>query len=808
MSTNPFTTQTNQDSLYANEPQEESSLLDDMNSYFDNKTYQEQSTGSTVIRPTQTNGNANLELFYKKLEDMGMNLDELKPILECQDNLLTLSGAGSGKTTALILKIIRDLISGDIMKVVTTNSVYGVTHVQVPSKILISTFLKSGAQELQTAFREWCQKLNLVGIDFTNINFRTIHAEVRDALSSMGVNVQVLEETHSLVRAIMNKYSIRSVTSTSRAVTIDEINDVSSIVAYARNRLDAERYNHSLMDDYRLNSILLDAILKDLKVQRAATGKVDFEDMQEMLLEAMQMNSNVAQFIQSRYDYVYVDEFQDTSQLQYEILKYYFAGAKRVIAIGDTDQCIYSWRGSDNSIIAHKFEEDIKPTVLQLTTNYRCKSNILNPVLPSIRLNGSPHSNTIKSAKEGGEVNIIMNGDVNMMVTSMRHDLAKSMRVGVLARVNADLLIPAIILELDGGVEFGLSKSVNMNSRMARQVFGVMDLITKRLTEEFESHFRLFLPRYNWYEADKLYQVLKANKKMNIFNIPFADLQHSVPNLAPFLKGLRDANKIGGVEAYLYVLGVMEKQSFTGTSLYAQKARDLVQFVRKIIMEHDSIKDKSITEIDSLFNQVLPERLTRRSKYGKDTFVKLTTVHEAKGKEWDSVYIWNNVNGAFPNKVGNREMTDAEYEEERRVHYIAWTRAKDKLTVFTDKYNQGDFLKECDLSTITPYETEETADMNKVFKKATQPDTSRQTDTILRNYITHLTENGGITDERAVNVEIVLNSNNWTIEQLSEMLDEQYGLYMHYEQEESHGVMEDFFSKLADEIFNRGNYRA
>lgn len=1034
----------------------ESSLMDEMNDFFDRKgSEQDAEMGVSVIRPSTNDNNANLELFYRKLEELGMNLDELKPILECKDNTLILSGAGSGKTTALILKIIRDLISGDMMKMTTVNSVYGTTQVQVPANILVATFLKTGALELQASFREWCQKLGIVGLDYTNINFSTIHSEVKNALSQMGVRVEVLEDSLSMVRSVMNKYGIRSVSATARSASIDEVSDVASIVAYARNRLDNERYNQALMGDYRMDAILLDAVLNDLKLHRRASGKLDFEDMQEMLLEALQMNQNVRDFIASRYEYVYVDEFQDTSQLQYEILKYYFAGAKRVIVIGDDDQClvegtlvdtdsgikpieevkagdkvlsgngrghsgyymvdhvskklvqeeimvietlsgkqirgtknhigfakivpdadvhstpqtgserhkisfsmfssnqvdwagvskselsantsneafadilrehlavslkrtthtgspyyngrkttndtdrqvksikeirkecaekgiylevnqnakltdskfdftplgnfiegmivpivledgsviedevvsvstemyegyvydlsvpetrnfsangvlvhncIYSWRGADNQIIGHRFVEDINPTILVLTVNYRCKANILNPVIPSIELNSNRHEKKLRSHSEGGEVNIIMNGDVNQMVSSMKQDLTNNMKVGILARVNADLLIPAMILELDGGVEFGLSKSVNMQGRMARQIFGVIDLVTKRVNAEFEGYLRLFLPRYNWYEAEKLYNVLLTNRSMNLYNIPIEDLQHSVPNLAPFIKGLREAKAQDGVGAYLYILGMLEQKTFVGKSLYAQKARDLLRFVKKIVLEHNSVKDLTINEIDSLFNQVLPEKLNRRIKYGKDTFVKLTTVHEAKGKEWDSVYIWNNVEGSFPNKVGNREMTEAEFEEERRVHYIAWTRAKTKLTVYSSTSNMGTFLKECDMSTVKTIE-EQKSDMNKVFKKAQPSDKPQlQTDTLLRSYIARMHEVGGLLDERVANIEIV--TNNYPFEMLVERLERQFGVHLTQDSEDGDELLTEFFRTLSDEIFNRGGYRA
>ena len=1138
-------------------------FLGEMNEFFDGA--QQGTTPTSIIRQTTTNQNQVLEMFYNKLAEMGMNLDELRPILECEDNLLILSGAGAGKTTTLILKIIRDLLSGTMMTVNTVNTIHGVSHVHVPAKILVSTFLRTGAQELQASLREWCEKLGVTGVDYSSIQFKTIHSEVKDAITHMGAPVRILENTNDLIKSVALKYGIRSVSATTRSISVDEINELATIMAYARNRLDMKRYDHPLASDYGLNTLLMDAFLADFKMFRQATGQMDFEDMQELLLDALRTNPNVENFILARYDYVFVDEFQDTSQLQYELLKFYFKGAKRVIAVGDDDQClventqirtlsgikpikditprtnhvltlssrtikshtqvdhaetkpdheghftkittesgkqllgtsnhitfatlpttllkshtlllkeynpskdpnakpkfklgvadkrqsktlslkdfvnlqngergwvifeednsdkfsdrilqifnhlslskmllpslllhdleletqhvdalfnllsydkryphiqgsitaqnrnfiefklnddkktnktsmrvatynkdfanivnhylgvkterkqnsttlhranstsvkhdvqfnrlkdilhtgkdqdihitpqykygfshalsldfmplsqlkpdmlvlvhdgeeyseptleriqtvetfvdtntvvdlstpdtrtffandilvhncIYSWRGSDNTIIIEKFEQDVNPTILKLTTNYRCRANILNAVIPSIESNPNRHQKELRAAKEGGEVSIVYDADVNHMVTSMKSDLMRRYSVGVLARTNADLLIPALILELDGNINFSLSKSVNLNGRMPRQIIGMLDLVTKRLTNDFESLFKTFLRKYDWHEAEKLYNVLVANRSLSIYSIEEKDLEYSVPTLYHgFLKGLRQAYKKDQVTAYLYILELLEQKVYTGSSTYVQKARDLTYFIKKLIMEHDTLKDLSLSQIDVLFRSTLPERLATRTKYNTNASVKLTTVHEAKGKEWDSVYIWNNTEGAFPNQVGNRDLTEDEFQEERRVHYIAWTRAKDKLTVYTSKLKPGTFLKECNSSYYNQTNPEPESETKHLFKRDTGTptlDTMEKARTLTQGYISHLRQTGGITDDNVANMEIVVS--NYEEKELVGIMHDEYGIGATKETEyELRELFANIFSALADRIIMGGNY--
>lgn len=675
---------------------EGNSIMTDMANFFNDKLGEEHVSVSLTSREEEISVQKNIDNFYKKLQEMGYNLDELKEILDCRESMLILSGAGSGKTTALILKIIRDLISGDLIKTSVINGV----KISTQAEILVSTFLKTGAEELQNSFNDWCRKLNLVGVNTNSIHFKTIHSEVYSALKSMGMKIEIINDTGDIIRHIMKKYGIHSVLSNGRNITIDEVADMNCLISYVRNRLDAQRYNHPLMDEYTIDTLQLEALLTNFRLHKMAKGKYDFEDLQETLLDGLRCNPKVVEVIQKKYDFIYVDEFQDTSQLQYEILKYYFSGAKKVLAIGDDDQCIYSWRGSDIEIINKKFEEDFKPETKQLTMNYRCSQNILNAVIPSIEQNKVRHPKKLRASREGGIVDVIIDGSINHLMSGVKSDLSKGETVGVIARTNLDLLIPAILLELDErDIAFGLSKSVSLDNRLPKTIFGMMDLVTKRYTPEFESMLKTFLPKFKHYEVEKLCDVLNINKEKSLFTIPLEDIRHSAPTLFNMIYTMRLNYEVSPKKAYMGILKLLPQEVYGGNSIYAQRARDFVYYIQKIIEEHELVKDMTLEQIDELFNLILPQKLNRRKMTeNARLFIKVTTVHEAKGKEWDNVYIWNDIDGCFPSSVGKRELTESEFEEERRVHYIAWTRPKKKLTVYTRSDREGGFLQECDLS--------------------------------------------------------------------------------------------------------------
>lgn len=664
-----------------------------------------------------------IEKFYKAIIEDGYDLSEMKEILDCDDNLLIESCAGSGKTTTLILKIVRDFLSGKFQKKVYINGI----ETQTTAKILVSTFLKSGAEDLSDKMDEIIKKYHIEGIDKRFITFKTMHAEVYNALVEMGIrNIQIIDDTtaNRFIKKACKDYNIRSVVGKSKELLNEEIGDISCILTYARNRLDNSKYDHPLMAEYGMTEIELKAVLEQFKALKRAAGVSDFEDLEEMLYEGYQINPNVVAEVQRRYEYIYLDEFQDTSQLQYAILRPYLDSAKGYVVLGDSDQVIYSWRGSDVALIQTRFEQDYKPVVKQLTVNRRCKEGILNPIIPSIEQNVDRRKKTLRAGQKGGKVEIIVDGGASYLMKAVRNDLMRSEEVGILGRTNGDLLIPALLLELDGYSSFSLSKSVGLNDRIPSIVIGIMDLLAQRYNEKFESYLKLFLTKYNAYEATKLCDILSTTPEYNIFTLDLHDLEYSAPSLFNILRMLRVTSKYNPethqfegdrVKAYLNLLEIMEQDVYNGRTIYAQRARDFIYYMRKIIQEHEKVKDLSFEELYHLFHVEIANSLERKKPQkskkvkGKDgvwvtekapkdkSFVKITTVHDAKGKQWDNVYIWNDVDGCFPNAVGNRTLTKEEFEEERRVHYIAWTRAVNKLTVFTRSDRLDGFLKECDL---------------------------------------------------------------------------------------------------------------
>src|SRR5690606_20906132 len=107
--------------------------------------------------------------------------------------------------------------------------------------------------------------------------------------------------------------------------------------------LDEKRYEHPLMSQYGMLPSMVDPIIRDMKMIRQSAGVVDFSDLTEMVAEAAKANPTIAEYLANKYDYIFLDEAQDTAQDQYHVLRYYFSKAT-VVFMGDVDQIIYTWR--------------------------------------------------------------------------------------------------------------------------------------------------------------------------------------------------------------------------------------------------------------------------------------------------------------------------------------------------------------------------------------------------------------------------------------------------------------------------------
>lgn len=629
-------------------------------------------------------------LLYE-IESYGFDMSQLKTVLKQTGNQLTIACAGSGKTTALVFKVIYDIKTGRATRIIEVNG----RNIRTPEKIWVCTFLRTGAEELRASMRKWQRRLHCIDTSDA-IQFSTLHAEFKRALNSMGVITDLISaaDNSKLLKSVVSKYALSN--AEGRPLNSENYRDLEGALTYTRNRLDSKRYENEVYSELNIGPTFINSILTEWKAARKEKGLCDFEDLQEILYHECyeRNNEDVINFLANRYTFIYIDEFQDTSQIQYELIKIYGSKAKQVMAIGDDDQTIYSWRGSDNSIIRERFSEDFSPTNNMLSINFRCPSSILSAVVPSIKNNKDRFEKKLVSSKDGGELRVGSFTNYSKMVSTLGNlvykDITDGMNVAILCRVNSDGLMPAIMLDKLNKFSFSISgDGMTLDSYIGRIVVGIIKLFTERATPAVKSALNLLT--WDTYCINNLIKACKSNKQ-SIWTINRDDLMYSCPSIADTVldwRTFREAN--GDIRSLRHVLDYYRTRVFSKDTQFNDVVRTTILSVEALLdyYDYDMVED-FLMELEDI-----NDRLKGRKKLNSAE-VRIATVHEFKGKEADSVYIWNDSVNVFPYKASIETLE--ELEEERRIHYIACTRARKRSTIMFLRGKQGDFVDELDLS--------------------------------------------------------------------------------------------------------------
>ena len=640
------------------------------------------------------------EQFLDKVEEAGYDLTYIKPILESTGNVLINAAAGSGKTTALVLKLYYDFVNG---RMLDTNE-YGMP-VLLP--VWVGTFLKAGQKDLSKQISRMGKRLGMVDLS-TRVVVNTLHAEFYQACKLLGYSADVIsdEDNKKLFTKALRDYGFRYSTS--------EVDAEYSRVLNMRGSMD-------IAPEYV-------GVLNNWKSYRFSRGLIDFEDMQEILYKAAvkEARPEVRDLLSTRYRRCYFDEAQDVSKIQYEILKVYGLGkglakdsgnivedrsSGAVVMIGDDDQSIYSWRGSDISILTRRYPDDFNASVYQNPVNYRTPQGILGAVIPCIEKNENRFDKPLKSAKSGGVLRYGEMTDLAAMgktlATLIDNDTLKGKSVAVLVRTNSEGVVPAMALASEG-IDFSLSSSeMTLNGSVGNSAQGVIDLVNNGTgTLALKALGDLISDSTSVEGNNILVEAMrKYIKESNtgIWGISDEDLMYSLPDKVAtrLIAWKTKYNKtFGGSEVLVDVLGYLVDKLDKGRSASPWNLRRCAVFTALRNMAISEGPDSKIADVSRKFG-ALRDMLSSKYetfKRGYSRAVEIATVHEYKGREAQSVYVWNASKGVFPNKLAISSGKQEDYEEERRIFYIACTRARETETIFSLKGSKSPFLPEMDLS--------------------------------------------------------------------------------------------------------------
>ncbi len=629
------------------------------------------------------------------------NLNEMqqKAVTHKDGPLLILAGAGSGKT-----------------RVLTTRIAYLIKEENVnPSNILAITFTNKAAREMKERIESLVGKTNLWASTFHSFGVKLLRENYDKLGYKSNFVIMDSDDTLTLVKKIIkdlgydpkrfNPYMIR--------------NKISSNKSEFVSPSEYKKFVHSEDDDiiYKVYKKYDEILFKN--------NSVDFDDLLILPIKLFKTYPDVLDYYQEKYKYIMVDEYQDTNEAQYQIIKLLAAKYRNIACVGDNDQSIYAFRGANYKNILN-FEKDYKDaTVIMLEQNYRSTKTILKAANSVIKNNNFRKDKKLWSDKEEGEkISFYKSFDevdevfyIIRKIKELTHKGIDLKDIAILYRTNAqsrvfeqELLKQNIPFRIIGSFYFYSRKEIKDLLAYLRLVHNSDDDISlmrcintpkRGIGSKTISELEKSATFYNtsMFEAIKDGKALEFKKiieelKKDLEACSLTEFIDKVLEKSGMKKALKDEKSL---EADIRLENLEEFKSVT---------KNFEERVGVISLDEFLLEISLVSDVEEYKDD--PNRLT------------LMTVHSVKGLEFPYVFIAGMEEGIFPHR--NSYSSD-ELEEERRLMYVAITRAMKKLFITSAKkrmiYGQESpsvlsrFVKEIDSDLIEAENKED----KKVVKK-------------------------------------------------------------------------------------------
>lgn len=605
----------------------------------------------------------------------GLNPEQKRAVQTTDGPLLLMAGAGSGKTRVLTHRIAYLMVEKGVN----------------PYNILAITFTNKAAREMKERIYK------MMGGAADEIWISTFHSMcvriLRRDVDRLGYNrnFTILDTTdqQSVIKNILKEKNIDPKKFDPRAI----LGSISS----AKNELKTpEDYAKTAGDYYdKVVSDVYELYQKRLRKNSA----LDFDDLIMITIQLFQRVPEVLEYYQRKFQYIHVDEYQDTNRAQYMLVKLLSSRFQNLCVVGDSDQSIYRWRGADIANIL-SFEKDYpRAKVILLEQNYRSTKNILNAANEVIKnnLNRKPKNLWTDNAEgqqifyyradnEQAEAQFVV-GKIKELVDSGKR---KSSDFAILYRTNAQSRVMEEVL---------------LKSNMNYAIVGGIKFYDRKEIKDILAYLRLIA---NPNDDISLQRVINVPKRgigatsidkiadfANLHDISMFDALESVeliglsPKITKAAAEFRDLVKgYTGMQEFLSVTELVEEvleKSGYREMLKAEKSiesesrlENIDEFLSVTKNFEEGNEDKSL--IAFLTDLALVADIDKLDDDGQKTDnVVLMTLHSAKGLEFPVVFLIGLEEGVFPHS--RSLMEEAEMEEERRLAYVGITRAEEELYI-------------------------------------------------------------------------------------------------------------------------------
>ena len=571
-----------------------------------------------------------------------LNENQYKAVTSLKPKILVMAGAGSGKT-----------------KVLTTRIKYLLDIGTSPSEICAFTFTNKAAREMKwrleqmikadnvetptiSTFHSFCYSFVCLPEFFYNLGFTQRPSIVEDSTKS------------EIIRDILSKYE-------------DDYSNIPFVKAISQIKNKAKVTDVSPKD-----LTILNTVYHQYQERLISSNMIDYDDMIPLFIKLCD-DKMFRDLVQTKY--VLVDESQDTNQIQYELVKLLSERFGNLFFVGDSDQLIYSFRSSDIEIL-NDFQNNCDEIII-LNQNYRCNQDILKYANTLIDYN----SNRIKK-ELFSEIETLKKVEFRQFASTSEEAMTVAYKIKALIKEGMNPKDIGILYR-NNNQSFLIEKELN-NLEIPYTLYGGKPFFEYKEIRTIVYTYRLLFNPKNEIAFEHIYNAAASIEafeygafiddyhKQSLDIIRFASgygLNPKFQKLGFKLLMLQDQlTQLSPLDFFMELLQVLHFNKYLKTS-NQQKP----QYAR-IMALRDMIQELKPTELEESFNQMILDNF----KTNPNNTVSLLTIHKSKGLEFEVVFVIGFNEGILPgyNKVG------ADLEEERRVGYVALTRAKQQLYLY------------------------------------------------------------------------------------------------------------------------------
>lgn len=595
---------------------------------------------------------------------MGFNQSQQEAIEHNQGPMLVLAGPGSGKTLVITNRI-RALIEDQ-----------GVN----PSNILVITFTKAAATEMRQRFEKMMNQA------YQTVNFGTFHAVffhiLKFAYGYKAENIVREEDRMQFFRETVQKMDL-------------EIEDEGDFIQGIQGEISKIKNERIDLNNYYSTNCpeeVFRKIYKQYETFLQRRNQLDFDDMLVYCYELFRERKDILAAWQKKYQYILIDEFQDINRIQYEIIKMLALPENNLFIVGDDDQSIYRFRGAEPRIMLNFDKDYPNAKRVLLNLNYRCSGEVVKGAVRVIEHNKERFAKEIQAFNEAGapidvkkfEEFAQQNDHVLKLIQDYIKQGVEYRDIAVLFRTNTQ---PRVLVQklMEYNIPFKM-KDAMPNIYEHWLVRNICSYIKIALGNRKRSEFLQIMNKPKRYLARDAFpseevdlQAVKAyysNRDWMIERIEKLEYDLSMlASMSPYA-AIQYIRKGIGYDEYLQEYATYRRM----------KVEELYEILEEV--QESSKTFKTYEEWFAHMEQYGRELLEQANKR-KETVqaVTLSTMHASKGLEYRVVIIIDANEGISPH---HKSVLDEDMEEERRMFYVAMTRAKEKLHIFYshNRYNK------------------------------------------------------------------------------------------------------------------------